>query len=246
MNYKFLILLLIFFIIIIIDNMHTINVVLSYLDYYRYRDDNFIKLIDQNKFYDEKNELIDHKNSEIIEQYIAYKFIEPDDIVLELGARYGTVSVIINKIVKNKKEQVVVEPDINIIPSLDKNRLINKCDFTILPKFISNKNKKIIDDGYGTRMIDTNEETNSNNKLSYNEFKKLYPQKFNTLIADCEGCLEEFLDMMGDDFYKLKKVLFEADLPKLTNYDKIKKKLFDAGFKEKFNSFNFIYVFIKE
>ena len=240
MNYKILILLFIIFIIIIVDNMHYI------IYYYRYRDDNFIKLIDQNKFYDENNELINHKNSEIIEQYIAYKFIEPDDIVLELGARYGTVSVIINKIVKNKKEQVVVEPDINIIPCLDKNRLINKCSFTILSKFISNKNKKIIHDGYGTRMIDTNEETNSNNKLSYNEFKKLYPQKFNTLVADCEGCLEDFLDVMGDDFYKLKKVLFEADFPQLTNYDKIKKKLFDAGFKEKFNSSNFIYVFIKE
>lgn len=238
MNPKYLILLLLILLIINFIDITFFKINL---------DNEFINFINQNKFYNENNELINHKNEELVEQYTSYKFIEADDIVLELGGRYGTVSVIINKLVKNKKEHVVVEPDISIIPSLENNMLINKCNFTILPKFISNKNKKIINDSYGTRMEDINDDYYAaTNKLSYEEFKKLYPQKFNTLVADCEGCLEEFLEMMGNDFYNLKKVLFEADRYEIINYSKIKKKLFDAGFKEKFNAENFIYVFIKE
>ena len=43
-----------------------------------------------------KGQLINHKIEERTEQEQAFKYIYPDDVVLELGGRYGTVSSIIN------------------------------------------------------------------------------------------------------------------------------------------------------
>lgn len=214
-----------------------------------YKNDNdFIEFIKNHEFYNEKDEKIDHQNNEIEEQYQAYKFIKPEDTVLELGGRYGSVSVVINKLVKDKNSHVVVEPDENVLPSLEKNKQLNKCDFTVCPKFISNKNKKIVYDGYGTRIEDSDNDDDNNKQLSYQSFKELYPQKFNVLVADCEGCLGEFLENMGNDFNSLTKIIYEEDQPHICDYQKIKDKLVNAGFVQKEKSFNevFRYVYVKE
>jgi FkbM family methyltransferase len=215
-----------------------------------YKNDNdFIEFIKNHTFFNEKDEKIDHQNNEIDEQYQAYKFIKPEDVVLELGGRYGSVSVVINKLVNDKNSHVVIEPDENVLSALEKNKELNNCNFSICPKFISNKSKKIIYDGYGTRIEDSdNNEINNNQQISYKEFTELYPQKFNVLVADCEGCLGEFLENMGNDFNDLTKVIYEEDQPHMCDYQKIKDKLINAGFVEKDKSFNqvFRYVYVKE
>ncbi len=213
-----------------------------------YKNDNdFIEFIKNHEFYNEKDKKIDHLKNEIDEQHQAYKFIKPEDIVLELGGRYGSVSVVINKLVNNKNSHVVIEPDENVLPALEKNKRLNNCDFTICPKFISNKNKKIVYDGYGTRIEDSDNEINSQ-QISYATFKEMYPQTFNVLVADCEGCLGEFLENMGNDFNNLTKIIYEEDQPHMCDYEKIKDKLIAAGFVEKDKSFNevFRYVYVKE
>ena len=65
------------------------------------------------------------------------------------------------------------------------------------------------------------------------------------MVADCEGCLYEFLEMMGSDFNQLNKVIFEADQPQNCDYDNVKQKLKNAGFKEIDNHDNFRFVYIK-
>lgn len=203
--------------------------------------------VDNNKYYDENGNLINHKQKERVEQEQAFKYIEPNDIVLELGGRYGTVSGVINYKLKNKKNHVVVEPDENIIPALKKNKELNKSEYHILPNLISNTNKKKIDDGYGTRYIDHKyKESNTNNIISYDDFKKRYPLEFNVIVADCEGCLGEFIKKMGQDFNKINKVIFEADYPVLCNYNEIIKNLKKNGFTMVENKKNFRYVFIKK
>lgn len=206
----------------------------------------FKNFIDTHIFYDENNNLLNHKNNELIEQYQAFKYLSPEDIVLELGGRYGTVSTVINKIVNDKTSHVVVEPDLNIIPILEKNRSLNNCYFEILSKFISNKNKKIIYDGYGTHLIDDDSSKSTNNKINYQDFKEKYPQKFNVLIVDCEGCLCDFLDILNEDINNFNKIIFESDQPHLCDYNKIKEKLINNGFKEKENLQNMRFVYIKE
>ncbi len=206
-------------------------------------DDEFNSFIGQHDFFDENNNKIDHIKHENTEQYQAFKYIKPDDVVLELGGRYGTVSVVINKIVKDKRGHVVVEPDENVIPSLKSNLERHECSCEVLPQFISNTNKKIVYNGYST--IIENSDSKTSNQISYEEFKELYPQSFNVLVADCEGCLYEFLESMGEDFNKLNKVIFEADQPDICDYSKVKEKLTNAGFKETDNQDNFRFVYIK-
>ena len=36
----------------------------------------------------------------------------------------------------------------------------------------------------------------------------MYPLKFNVLVADCEGCLCEFIDIIKDDINLYDKILF--------------------------------------
>jgi FkbM family methyltransferase len=187
----------------------------------------FIDILDYH-YYDENNNKIDNSVAERDEQDMAILYIEPTDIVLELGARYGTVSVLVSKIVENTGKLVVVEPDPTVINALKNNQKINKADFEILDKIIANSPKKLIFNGYSTFIVD---DTECNNCISYNEFKKLYPYNFNTLIADCEGCLEEFINMLDDDLNNYNKIIFEADLPHNCNYDKIIDKLENNGFK---------------
>lgn len=55
--------------------------------------------------------IFNHELTEVHEQYLAEQLINENDCVLELGARYGTVSKIINSKLKDKRSQVVIEPD---------------------------------------------------------------------------------------------------------------------------------------
>jgi hypothetical protein len=74
------------------------------------------------------------------EQDLANKYILENDIVLELGARYGSVSCTINSKLNNKNNQVVVEPDDRVWDALEKNKNNNNCEFNIVKGLLVIKN----------------------------------------------------------------------------------------------------------
>lgn len=193
-------------------------------------------------FYNEENELVDHKNLETIEQFLVKKYIDRNDSVLELGARYGTVSCTINKKIKNPLNQVSVEPDARVIGALQKNREINNCKFHIIFGFISkeklslerteyvcqgNENLK----GYGSTFVKDNSSEIKCYTLA--EIEKNYDLKFNSLVADCEGFLEKFLIENPILYKQLNKIIFEEDYGDKCNYGKIKTNLKQHNFIEK-------------
>ena len=69
---------------------------------------------------------------EIQEQLDAAAFILPDDVVLELGARWGGVSIVINSQLKDKTKHLAVEPDKRVWEVLEKNRDNHNCHFHIV------------------------------------------------------------------------------------------------------------------
>lgn len=73
------------------------------------------------------------------EQRLASKYVHPNDTVLELGARYGSVSCTINSILSRKDHQVSVEPDDRVWDALEANRDRNGCGFHIVKGFLSSK-----------------------------------------------------------------------------------------------------------
>lgn len=59
------------------------------------------------------------------------EFVRADDAVLELGACMGVVSCVTNKRLRDKTRHVVVEGNPQLISTLQRNREINNCGFTI-------------------------------------------------------------------------------------------------------------------
>jgi FkbM family methyltransferase len=178
------------------------------------------------------------------EQDLARTYILENDVVLELGARYGSVSCVINNNLRIKTNQVVVEPDERVWEALETNKKQNNCHFHIIKGFISNKKLNLTDinsyAGYGTTTIQDNSTTIPS--YSLNEIKEKYNMKFNVLIADCEGFLEEFYDENTDFFDSLRLIIFECDRPDKCNYDKIKNNLKNKGFTNLLNGFQNVWM----
>jgi FkbM family methyltransferase len=180
---------------------------------------------------------VDTKRVETREQKLANEYIQENDVVLELGARYGSVSCIINSKLNNmtKTNQVVVEPDKRVWKALERNRDANDCKFHIVKGFISKqkldlKNLESCNGGYGATFVDTdNTEIQS---YSLDEIKNKYNLSFNVLVADCEGFLERFFDENPELYTELRMVIYEADYPNKCDYDKIKQNLANNNFKE--------------
>ena len=180
--------------------------------------------------HDENNKKIDILVAERNEQLYAFHNIREDDVVLELGARYGSVSIVINSKLNNKKNQVSVEPDDRIWDVLEQNKKANNCEFNIIKGFISNKKLDLVEkdsyNGYGTYSVENNV-----TKIPSFHLSDLN-MKFTVLVADCEGFLEMFFDENPDVYDNLRLITFEADYPNRCNYSKIRNNLREKGFKQ--------------
>jgi len=198
-----------------------------------------VNIIDQN------NKSVNIFKLEVAEQNLAYLFIKRDDIVLELGGRYGSVSCVINYNLDNKKNHVVVEPDDRVWSALERNKIQNKCDFHIVKGFISKKKLALtnLDDwfgGYGSTSIE--EEQSKIPSFSLDEIKQQHNWKFNVLVADCEGFLETFFDENPEFYDELRLCIFEADYPDKCNYDKIRVILKEKQFTELLNGHQNVWI----
>ena len=179
---------------------------------------------------DEKGQSINTEIVEAAEQKMVKEFIHEDDVVLELGARYGSVSCTINDILKNRKNQVSVEPDYRIWSSLENNRNSNRCGFEIVKGFVSRQKLNIVAKGYDTGF--TPDETSNVECLTLEEIENKFNLKFNVLVADCEGFLEIFFEENPILYSNLDKIIFEADREDFCNYEILRENLRNNGFHE--------------
>lgn len=184
---------------------------------------------------DENDVQVDTSVMEKPEQDLAQEFIRPSDCVLELGARYGSVSCLTNAILDNKENHVVVEPDSRVWAALYKNRVTNQCDFRIIQGFVSQKRMVLTNldcwyGGYGATSVVSDESDIPSYSLE--EISSGVPP-FTVLIADCEGFLEQFFNESGEALMKtLRLVIFEEDYPDKCNYENVRQYLRDHHFTE--------------
>ena len=229
-NIYFKLFIIIAFIVLLLYFLYKMN----FLEYY----ENNINDIDNLIFHDENNNIINHELIEKDEQDIANQYIDPDNVVLELGARYGTVSCVINKLLNNKTNQVVVEPDEKVWNALENNKIQNNCEFHIVKGFVSNKTFSLSDASYGSSASES--EDTQIKSYSLQDIEAQYNLKFDTLVVDCEGCLEIFFDDYPHMYSQLKNITFEEDYVDKCNYDKIKKKLEEHGFIKVYEKFDVV------
>lgn len=188
---------------------------------------------DEIKIYNEHGNLIDIKKIEHREQYLAKKYILPTDSVLELGARYGSVSVVVNKIITNKSNHIVVEPDSRVWSALEFNKKKNKCKFKIFKGLIGKHKYSLTNkepwDGYATTMEPDSE--SDIESITLENLLNRYPINPNVLIVDCEGCFEIFVDENINFIKDLRLIMYEVDYPNKCDYIKIENILIKNRYK---------------
>lgn len=180
------------------------------------------------QFFDEHGRLIDTSQFEAEEQRLVRQYITPKCVVLELGARYGTVSCAINRNLLNPRNQVSVEPDSQVWDALERNKYNNRCEFSIFRGCISRVPLKVSLDGYATTTQPS--DTSDVYIRTLEEIEKTTGLTFDTLVADCEGFLEQFFDENPKLYTQLNLILFEKDQPQRCNYAKIEANLIANGF----------------
>ncbi len=176
-------------------------------------------------YYDENDEIIDHLNLEEVEQELCKRHIKKDDVVLELGARYGTLSCLVNRMIDDKKNHYVVEPDSKVWSALEDNMKINNCDFNIIKGVIGKEKYKL--DGHGYAMRTTTDSSYGTSQIDNYDIPDV---EFNTLIADCEGYMEIFYNENKNFFNNINKIIMECDCPDICDYDKLLKEFNTLGF----------------
>ena len=205
------------------------------------------QLVDFSKFpapskleiFTETGEQIDTSTTEFPEQCLAHTYIEPGNTVLELGARYGSVSCIINKKLDNKTRQVSVEPDKNVWSALENNIQRNGCSIILHKGFVSRKPLDLLPYGYAATSVPT--QTPTVQSLTIEELEELHNLQFDTLVADCEGFLQEFFAENPHLYEQLTTIIFEADYPDKCDYTKFRETLRSHGFREIISGFQNVF-----
>jgi FkbM family methyltransferase len=215
-----------------IDHFLRFNEDFSEFQSVRLGDLEYVKGKKQMKFYDENGNQVDTMRFETVEQSQAEQYITEDCTVLELGARYGTVSCIINKKLKNPFNQVSVEPDTKVWKCLEKNMHSNGCNFHLIKGVISRVPLSLTEHpvfvGYGNQTVKSEQSSLPN--FTVEEIEEKYSLKFDTLVADCEGFLGQFFEENPHLYKQLKLVMFEKDSPGTCDYSVILQNLKDHGF----------------
>lgn len=204
--------------------------------------------LDSLNFVDEHNQKINVFAIERIEQLQAREFVPTNATVLELGARYGSVSCSIAYKLDDDRRLFVVEPDSNVISALEANKRTTGCNFHIFNGIVSKKNMKLQKDninGYGnfTTDIHYNEtDTPLLKRKTLDDIEQEYNLKFDCLVADCEGFLEQFCDENANRLKDFNVIVFEADAGDRCNYSRVYEYLQQWGFRCIINGFHSVYV----
>jgi FkbM family methyltransferase len=178
--------------------------------------------------------------NEILEQKALYKYVRPNDVVLQLGGNIGTSCMLVDKLVHNKEQQMCVEPNHNIISTLQYNAKNTGSKFSIIPSIITNSSAKqslrvIGKNHLGAMVVDN--ESDANVPITKVPLDELPFTRYNVLFADCEGCLCPFLAEYPDVLAKLRLVIFERDQAQVCNYENIDKLLIQNMFTRKQSGF---------
>jgi FkbM family methyltransferase len=190
---------------------------------------------------DEKGKLLPIDRVEKADQDLARAWILPSDSVLEIGARYGIVSCLINSILEKKTAHVAIEPDDRVWAALEKNKEVNGSSFHIVKGFVSQRKLSLTNftsaGGFATTSIEDPSSTIPHYSLE--EIKEESGiSEFTALVVDCEGCFGGFLMENLSLLDSLRIVLFEADGNSKPNYAEIRTMLKQKGFVEKQKGFH--------
>lgn len=150
---------------------------------------------------------------ELPEQELLFRYIRGDAKVLEFGGNIGRSSIVISKLLDNPQDHVVLESDPKIAAQLEKNRRANGCGFVVVNAALSET--PIIQKGWnaapvvgstpppvGWDFVPT---------ITLEELRQRHPIRFDTIVADCEGCMEKVFQSYPDILDGIRTIVIEND-----------------------------------
>jgi FkbM family methyltransferase len=155
---------------------------------------------------------IDHGSleDEYPEQVMAITYINPDDVVLELGGNIGRNSCVIASILNDSSNLLVLESMQEYASQLEHNKNLNNLNFKIENSAISKR--KLVQYGWTTYPLDeTTKDYALVPTLTFRELKDKYNMNFNVLVADCEGALYHILREEREILDNIRTIIIEND-----------------------------------
>lgn len=150
------------------------------------------------------------------------KWLPSNATVLEIGARYGSVSCVIASMQHQSGQVVSVEADPTVWEALDKNLKTYACNVNVLKGVVGTTpviSKVLGNGGYGSRTAPASEAAKSGQQVvpayPLEQVEETFKMQFDTLIVDCEGCLPTLLRENPKLVRQVKMIMAEAhsDVP---------------------------------
>jgi FkbM family methyltransferase len=145
---------------------------------------------------------------------MAVKWIPKDATVLEVGARYGSVSCAISRLLANSGKLVSMDADEQVWDALQQNRENFKCNFHIAKGLLGKQDGKIFRHRYGT--VASTEQSFAGNAavtvphFTVEDLESKYKLAFDTANFDCEGCFAPVAKAFPGFLKQLKLLIVEV------------------------------------
>lgn len=181
-------------------------------------------------------------DEEVIEQTLSCKYLNTNDVVLEIGGNMGRNALIISHILNNEKNFVTMEPNNNFYIKLLENKNVNNRNFhiensalSLTPIYYNDSLTYNMNDCDEKFPISSNHIKNTNssnlcNIISYKDLEVKYNLKFNVLVIDCEGSFYYILKDMNYILDNINLIIMENDYENQEHYFYIKNKLLEKKF----------------
>lgn len=168
------------------------------------------------------------------------KWLPSNASVLEIGARYGSVSCVIAGMQHQSGKVVAVEADPTVWDALDKNLKRYACNVNVLKGVVGTTpvvSQVLGNGGYGSRTVPASIDASPTQQVvpayPLAQVEETFKMHFDTLIVDCEGCLTTLLRENPELVVQVNMIIAEAhsDLPGDTEEQSVAKLESKFGFK---------------
>lgn len=171
------------------------------------------------------------------EQLLAVRYIQENDVVLELGANIGRNTLTISSLLSDSRNLVTLETDPSTCKVLQYNRDMNDFSFHIENSALSKR--PLVQQGWETKPSDGNNADADGaqakgvavNTISWTQLQEKYKLAFSVLVADCEGALYYILQDEPNLLDKMRLVIMENDYHDINHKVFVDKVMMEKGFR---------------
>ena len=151
---------------------------------------------------------------------VVSEVIQPDDVVLEVGARYGTTSCAVAETQQNSGKLITVEADPSVWGALTYNMDTHSCSGHQIFGVLGEKDLTLIEENMLIKMPLGYAKMTSEDEavpgvrvahFTWNEVEQKTGLKITSIIFDCEGCMFPIIAAYGHKFSQIQKVIIEND-----------------------------------